>query len=112
MRGSSLMSSLNHDGQGDGQGFAFTQYFDRHSITALVGLIDGQYHYVYYLDTQKTQLRPLNEAQIWSVDRPTAPSNPLDGGRGGPARSCAIEQFLPFSNSHTKVLPQGRCAYL
>ena len=72
MRGSSLMSSLNHDGQGDGQGFAFTQYFDRHSITALVGLIDGQYHYVYYLDTQKTQLRPLNEAQIWSVDRPTA----------------------------------------
>ena len=77
MRGPSLMSSLNHDGQGDGQGFAFTQYFERHSVFkplhhGPVGAIDGQYHYVYYRDTQKTQLRPLNEAQIWSVDRPTA----------------------------------------
>jgi hypothetical protein len=34
-----------------------------------VGVIDGQYQYVVYLDSQKGVLRPLNEAQIWNLDR-------------------------------------------
>lgn len=32
-------------------------------------MIDGEYEYVYYLDTQKGELRPLAEAQIWNLDR-------------------------------------------
>jgi hypothetical protein len=50
------------------------QYFEKNSIFkpphhGSIGLTDGQYQYVYYLDTQKGALRPLNEAQIWNLDR-------------------------------------------
>ena len=34
-----------------------------------IGVLDGQYEYVYYLDTNKGELRPLNEARIWNLDR-------------------------------------------
>jgi len=30
---------------------------------------DDRYEYVFYLDTEKGELRPLNEAQAWNVDR-------------------------------------------
>lgn len=53
-----------------------TQYVERNSIfkplrNGSVGVIDGQYQYVLYLDTQKGVLRPLNEAHIWNLDRST-----------------------------------------
>jgi hypothetical protein len=32
-------------------------------------VIDDQYEYVFYLDTGKGELRPLNEAHVWNVDR-------------------------------------------
>ena len=74
MRGQSLVPWLNRDGQGDGEGLAFNQYFETNSVfkplrNGSVGVIDGQYQYVVYLDSQKGVLRPLNEAQIWNLDR-------------------------------------------
>jgi len=32
-------------------------------------VIDGQYQYVLDLDTEKGELRPLDQAQIWNLDR-------------------------------------------
>ena len=74
MRGQSLVPWLNRDGQGDGEGLAFTQYLERNSVFkplrhGTVGVIDGQYQYLVYLNTQKGARRPLNEAQIWNLDR-------------------------------------------
>ena len=74
MRGQSLVGWLNRDGQGEGQGLAFTQYLERNSVfkplgRGSVGVIDGQYEYVVYLDSHKGALRPLNEAQCWDLDR-------------------------------------------
>ena len=74
MRGQSLVAWLNRDGQGEGEGQAFCQYLQRNSVfkplrRGSVGVIDGQYQYVLYLETQKGDLRPLNEAQIWNLDR-------------------------------------------
>ncbi|HZD32714.1 MAG TPA: sulfatase [Candidatus Angelobacter sp.] len=74
MRGSSLVPWLNRNGQGDGEGVAFCQYFERNSVFrplhhGTVGVIDGQYQYVVYLDDQKGVLRPLSEAQFWNLDR-------------------------------------------
>jgi len=74
MRGQSLVQWLNRDGQGDGEGLAFTQYFETNSVfkplrQGSVGVIDGKYQYLVYLNTQKGALRPLNEAQIWNLDR-------------------------------------------
>ncbi len=76
MHGQSLAPWLNRDGQGDGEGVAFCQYFEKNSIFkplrhGTVGMIDGrsQYQYVLDLDTHKGRLRPLNEAQIWDLDR-------------------------------------------
>jgi arylsulfatase A-like enzyme len=73
MRGQSLIEWLNRDGQGEGEGLAFTQYFERNSVFkplhhGSVGVIDGEYQYVVYLDTQKGALRPLSQAQIWNLD--------------------------------------------
>jgi hypothetical protein len=34
-----------------------------------VGVIDGSYQYVLDIQTQKGTLRPLSEAQIWTLDR-------------------------------------------
>lgn len=57
-RGESLVPLLTRDGQGTGEGLAFTQYFERNSVFkplphGSVGVIDGEYQYVVYLDTQK-----------------------------------------------------------
>jgi arylsulfatase A-like enzyme len=74
MRGPSLVEWLTRDGQGENEGLAFTQYFEKNSVFkplrhGSVGVIDGQYQYVVYLDTQKGDLRPLNQAQTWNLDR-------------------------------------------
>ena len=74
MRGQSLAGWLNRNGQGEGEGLAFTQHFEKNSVFkpvrhGTVGVIDGQYQYLVYLDTRKGALRPLNEAQIWNLDR-------------------------------------------
>jgi arylsulfatase A-like enzyme len=74
MRGQSLAGWLNRDGEGEGEGLAFTQYLERNSIFrplrhGTFGVIDGQYQYVLNLATQKGALRPLNQAQIWNLDR-------------------------------------------
>jgi len=74
MRGMSLAPWLNGDSHGQGEALAFTQYLERNSIFkplrhGTIGVIDGEYQYVVYLDTQKGELRPLNEAQVWNLDR-------------------------------------------
>ena len=76
MPGQSLVGWLQRDGQGEGEGQAFCQYLEKNSIFkplrhGTVGVIDGrsQYQYVLNLDNQKGALRPLNEAQIWNLDR-------------------------------------------
>jgi arylsulfatase A-like enzyme len=74
MNGPSLVPWLSPDAQGEGKGLAFTQYFERNSVFkplhhGSIGVIDGEYQYVYYLDTHKGELRPLNEAQYWNLDR-------------------------------------------
>ncbi len=74
MRGQSLVPWLNGAATGKENGLAFTQYLERNSIFkplrhGAVGVIDGEYEYVYYLDTQKGELRPLAEAHIWNLDR-------------------------------------------
>jgi arylsulfatase A-like enzyme len=75
MRGQSLVEWLNRNGQGDGEGRAFTQYLEKNSSFGplhhgTVGVIDGRSHcqYILDLDTQKGLLRPLDEAQIWNRD--------------------------------------------
>jgi arylsulfatase A-like enzyme len=74
MSGHSLVELLNRDSRGDNEGAAFTQYLERNSVfkplrNGTVGVIDGQFEYVVYLDSQKGELRPLNEAHIWNLDR-------------------------------------------
>ena len=55
---------------------AFCQYFEKNSVFkplhhGTVGVIDGksQYQYVWDIDAQKGLLKPLNDAQIWNLDR-------------------------------------------
>ncbi len=74
MRGQSLVPWLNRDRQGKGEGLAFTQYLETNSVFkpiehGTVGVIDGEFQYVYYLDSKKGELRPLSDAQIWNIDR-------------------------------------------
>jgi arylsulfatase A-like enzyme len=76
MRGQSLVEWLNRDAQGEGEGMAFCQYFEQNSVfkplrPGAAGIIDGksQYQYVVDMDAQKGSLKPLNEAQIWKLDR-------------------------------------------
>jgi arylsulfatase A-like enzyme len=101
MRGASLVPWLNREDQGDGQGSAFTQYFERNSIFkplhhGTVGVIDGQYQYVYYLDSQKGALRPLNEAQIWNIDHSAE----------DPARAQALRATL--HSRFPDMVPEGK----
>ncbi|MGA9566924.1 MAG: sulfatase [Candidatus Korobacteraceae bacterium] len=70
----SLVPWLNNDGPGDREGLAFTQHLEKNSVFkplrhGTIGVIDGQYQYVVSLDSQEGALRPLNEAQIWDLDR-------------------------------------------
>jgi arylsulfatase A-like enzyme len=74
MAGRSLAGWLNRNGQGEGEGLAFTQYLEKNSAFkplrhGTVGVIDGSYQYVLDLDTKKGSLRPLKEAQTWNLDR-------------------------------------------
>ena len=76
MPGQSLVRWLDRDSQGEGEGLAFCQYLERNSVFkrprfGTVGVIDGRsrYQYVLDLDTQKGSLKPLDEAQIWNLDR-------------------------------------------
>lgn len=74
MPGRSLVRFLNGGGQGEGDGMAFTQYLEHNSRFmplrhGTVGVIDGTYQYVLDLETNKGLLRPLNEAQIWNLDK-------------------------------------------
>jgi arylsulfatase A-like enzyme len=74
MGGQSLVPWLERNGQGEGEGAAFCQYLAKNDIykpikRGTLGVIEGGYQYVVYIDTQKGELRPLNEAQIWDLDR-------------------------------------------
>jgi arylsulfatase A-like enzyme len=74
MHGQSLVTWLNRDPSGAAQGIAFSQFLEKNSVLkplqhGAVGVIDGQYEYVLDLGTDKGALRPLNQAQFWSLDR-------------------------------------------
>jgi arylsulfatase A-like enzyme len=74
MRARSLAGWLDGRGGGQNEGWAFGQYFERNSVfkpvrRGSIGVIDGQFQYVLYLDSRKGVLRPLNEAQVWDLDR-------------------------------------------
>jgi arylsulfatase A-like enzyme len=74
MKSPSLVGWLDNDADGEGQGLAFTQYFDRSSVykpvkLGSVGVIDSSFECVVYVNSQKCELRPLEEAQNWKVDR-------------------------------------------
>ena len=52
---------------------AFCQYFEKNSVFkplrhGAVGVIDGEFQYVYYLDNKLGVLRPLAKAQHWDLD--------------------------------------------
>jgi len=73
MSGKSLVPLLNGDTATEGQGLAFTQYLEKNSVFrplhhGTVGVIDGQFQYIVYLDSGKTEFRPLNQAQFWNLD--------------------------------------------
>jgi arylsulfatase A-like enzyme len=74
MSGKSLAGWLDWSGQGEGEGIAFTQYLEHNSVfkpleNGTVGAIDGRHQYVIDLATGRGMLRPLNEAQVWDLDR-------------------------------------------
>jgi len=74
MKSPSLVPWLNQDGKGQEDGTAFCQYFEKNSVFkplrhGSVSIIEGEYQYVWYLDSQKGVLRPLSEAQHWNLDR-------------------------------------------
>lgn len=93
MRGESLVPWLTREGHREDEGLAFTQYFERNNVSkplrhGTVGVIDGRYQYVFDLDTQKGVLRPLNEAQIWNLDR--SDEYP---GRAAALRAAILSRF-------------------
>jgi arylsulfatase A-like enzyme len=74
MRGQSLVSWLNQDGEGAGHGMAFTQYFATNSqfkplTKGTVSVIDGTHQSVIELATGNGILRSLAEAHSWNRDR-------------------------------------------
>ena len=74
MHALSLVPWLDGDEPRENRGLAFCQYLERNSIfrplrNGSFGVIDGEYQYVVYLDSQKGELRPLAEAQFWNLDR-------------------------------------------
>jgi arylsulfatase A-like enzyme len=73
MRGPSLAKWVDGSSEQDVGGMAFCQYFERNSVFkplqhGTVGVIDGEYQYVYYLENQLGVLRPLAKAQYWDLD--------------------------------------------
>jgi arylsulfatase A-like enzyme len=74
MRGESLVPWLKRDGEGEGQGKAFTQYLVTDSIfkpirSGTVGVIDGRSQYILDLATGKGRLRSLSEGNLGRLDR-------------------------------------------
>ena len=74
MRGRSLAAFLKNEELEDKKTLAFSQYLERNSTfkpvrKGSVGVIDGEYQYVVYLDSQRGELRPLSKAEYWNVDR-------------------------------------------
>lgn len=101
MRGQSLATWLTRDNAGTGEGVAFSQFFEKNSVFrplrhGLVAAIDGQYEYVVNLDTLKGALRPLNQAQIWDLDR--TEENPARADR----LRAAICRRFPGLNPQSK----------
>jgi arylsulfatase A-like enzyme len=73
MHGESLAKWLAGQDSGAGKGLAFTQYLERNSVfkplhRGSIGVIDAEYEYIFYLDSQKGALRPLKQAQNWNLD--------------------------------------------
>lgn len=73
MRGQSLVPWLKGEETGEGQGLAFTQYLERNSVFrpvhhGSIGVIDGRDQYVFYLETMKGELRPIEKAEVWNLD--------------------------------------------
>lgn len=73
MHGESLVPWLKGNDLGEGKGLAFTQYLERNSVFrplhhGSMGVIDSKDQYVFYLDTMKGQLRPLDRAEVWNLD--------------------------------------------
>ena len=73
MHTDSLVPWLDRQDSATARGLAFTEYLERNSVfkplhRGTIGVIDGEYQYVYYLDTHKGALRPLKEAETWDLD--------------------------------------------
>ena len=76
MKSPSLVSWLDRNDEGKGNGLAFTQFFDRNSTfkpitVGSVGAIDSKFECVVYVNDQRCQLRPLEHAESWELDRST-----------------------------------------
>ena len=74
MPSNSLATWLTTDDANGAKGLAFSQYFEKNSIFqplrhGTVGVTDGEYQFVYDLESRKGRLRPLNQAEIWNLDR-------------------------------------------
>lgn len=75
MRGQSLVPWLNRDGEGAGEGRAFTQFFWDDNVfkplkNGTVGVIDGRHQCVLDVATGKAKLRSLAEVPFSGLDRP------------------------------------------
>jgi arylsulfatase A-like enzyme len=74
MPGKSLVPWMTSAGNGEGEGMAFCQFLETNSIFkplhyGTVGVIAEHYQYVVLLSSQRGVLRPLHEAQSWTIDR-------------------------------------------
>src|SRR5881628_3593997 len=101
MDGESLAPWLNRQDSGVGKGSAFTEYLERNSVFeplhhGTVGAMDAEYQYVFYLDSQKSVLRPLNQAQNWKVD--VSAENP--------AKAAALRAAL--HSKFPKIVPEAK----
>jgi len=74
MKGPSLVPFFARAQQPETGGRAFCQHFERNSVFkpirhGSVGIIEGDFQYVVYIDDQRGVLRPLAEAEVWNLDR-------------------------------------------
>ena len=89
MVGESLAKWLKEESGGEGEGLAFSQFFEINSIFeplrhGTVGVIDGKYQYLVILSAQRGVLRPLKEAHFWNIDRTS----------DDPARAAALSAAI------------------
>ena len=93
MRGQSVAPWITGNAQPPASGMAFCQYLERNSIfkplrKGTLGVIDGEYQYVVYLDNQNGDLRPLPQAQYWNINQ--GDQNP---GKAASLRAAIQAQF-------------------